>query len=47
MLPPQLHNIMKILTKYPHRWLLAIACCLTALDSMAQERTVEHRPYCD
>ena len=47
MLPPQLHNIMKILTKYPHRWLLAIACCLTALASMAQERTVENRPYCD
>lgn len=38
---------MKILTKYPHRWLLAIACCLTSLASMAQERTVENRPYCD
>lgn len=38
---------MKILTKYPHRWLLAIAFCLTALASMAQERTVENRPYCD
>lgn len=44
---PQLYNKMKILTKYPHRWLLAIAFCLTALASMAQERTVENRPYCD
>ncbi len=44
---PQLYNKMKILTKYPHRWLLAIAVCLTALASMAQERTVENRPYCD
>lgn len=47
MLRPQLHNIMKILTKYPNRWLLAITFCLTALVSMAQERTVENRPYCD
>lgn len=38
---------MKILTKYPHGWLLTIAFCLTALASMAQERTVENRPYCD
>ena len=38
---------MKKSIKYPHRWLLAIAFCLTALASMAQERTVENRPYCD
>lgn len=34
-------------TKYPHRWLLAIVFCLIGLASMAQERTVENRPYCD
>lgn len=33
--------------KYPNRWLLAITFCLTVLVSMAQERTVENRPYCD
>lgn len=39
--------MIKILIKYPNRWQLAITFCLTVLVSMAQERTVENRPYCD
>ena len=46
-LNPITHNMMKILKEYSHRWLTATAFCLTILPMVAQERTVENRPYCD